>query len=175
MYTVLGNCTPLGQQSIEGSPSRTSQAGGGSILLPLRRRALSYELSTTTPVRTARKKFKELLPVLSSRHLSFKTHGRVYSTCMQSVMLHASETWLLTKPNIQHLQWNNKAVIRQICNVKLQDIVTTRSNKLFAQLGIDDLDLILKERRFRWYGHVECSNGAVRTAFDIQVNGKAWS
>ena len=37
---------------------------------------------------------------------------------------------------------------------------------------IEDLDLILKERRLHWYGHVECSNGAVKTAFDIQVNGK---
>ena len=36
----------------------------------------------------------------------------------------------------------------------------------------EDLDLILKERRLRWYGHVERSNGAVKTAFDIQVNGK---
>ena len=40
------------------------------------------------------------------------------------------------------------------------------------RLGIEDLDLILKERRPRLYGHVECSNGAVRTAFDIQVYGK---
>ena len=39
-------------------------------------------------------------------------------------------------------------------------------------LGIEDLDLILKERRLRWYGHVERSNGAVKTAFDIQVDGK---
>ena len=39
------------------------------------------------------------------------------------------------------------------------------------RLGIEDLDLILKERRLRWYGHVECSNGAVKTAFDIQVDG----
>ena len=31
---------------------------------------------------------------------------------------------------------------------------------------------MLKERRLRWYGHVERSNGAVKTAFDIQVNGK---
>ena len=54
----------------------------------------------------------------------------------------------------------------------LQDIVTTRSNKLLARLGIDDLDLILKERRLRWYGHVEHSYGAVKTAFDIQVDGK---
>ena len=40
------------------------------------------------------------------------------------------------------------------------------------RLGIEDLDLILKERRLRWYGHVEHSNGAVKTAFDIQVDGK---
>ena len=64
------------------------------------------------------------------------------------------------------------AMIRQICNVRPQDIVTTRSNELLALLGIKDLDLILKERRLRWYGHVECSNGAVKTAFHIQVEGK---
>ena len=40
------------------------------------------------------------------------------------------------------------------------------------RLGIEDLDLILKERRLRWYGHVERSNDAVKTAFDIQVDGK---
>ena len=28
------------------------------------------------------------------------------------------------------------------------------------------------ERRLRWYGHVECFNGAVKRAFDIQVDGK---
>ena len=87
-------------------------------------------------------------------------------------MLHASETWPLTKPNLQRLQQNDRAMIRQICKVDPQDIVTTRSSKLLAQLGIEDLDLFLKERRLRWYGHVECSNGAVRTAFDIQVDGK---
>ena len=87
-------------------------------------------------------------------------------------MLHASETWPLTKPNLQRLQPNDRAMIRQICNVRRQDIVTTRSNELLVRLGIEDLDLILKERRLRWYGHVERSNGAVKTAFDIQVDGK---
>ena len=53
-----------------------------------------------------------------------------------------------------------------------QDTATIRSIELLARLGIEDLDLILKERRLRWYGHVERSNGAVKTAFDIQVNGK---
>ena len=50
------------------------------------------ELSTTTHVKTAWKKFKELLPVLSLFHLSFKTCGRVYSSCVRSTMLHASDT-----------------------------------------------------------------------------------
>ena len=92
-------------------------------------------------------------------------------------MLHASETWPLTKPNLQRLQRNDRAMIRQICNVRQQDIVTTRSKELLVRLGIEDLDLILMERRLRWYGHVERSSGAVETAFDIQVDGKrgrAW-
>ena len=130
------------------------------------------ELSTTTRVKTAWKKFKDLLPVLSSCHLSFKTRGCVYSSCVRSAMLHASETWPLTKPNLQHLQRKDRAMIRRICNVRPQDIVTTRSTELLVRLGIEDLDLILKERRLRWYEHVERSNGAVKTAFDIQVDGK---
>ena len=87
-------------------------------------------------------------------------------------MLHASETWPLTKPNLQHLQRNDRAMIRQICNVRPQDVVTTRSNELLAWLGTEDLDLNLKERRLHWYGHVERSNGAVKTAFHIGVEGK---
>ena len=82
-------------------------------------------------------------------------------------MLHASETWPVTKPCLQRLQRNDRAMI---CNVKPQDTATIRSTELLARLGIEDLDLILKERRLRWY--VERSNGAVKTAFDIQVNGK---
>ena len=116
------------------------------------------ELSTAARVKTIWKKFKELLPVLSSQHLSLKTRGPMYSSCVRRAMFHASEIWPLTKPNLQRLQRNDRAMIRQICNVKPQDIVTTRSNELHAGLGIEDLNLILKERRLRWYGHVEHSN-----------------
>ena len=130
-----------------------------------------YELSTTSRVKTAWK-FKELLPVPSSRHLSFKICGCMYSSCLRSAMLHARETWPLTKSNLQRLQRNDRAIIKQVCNFKPQDIGTTRSNELLARLGIEDLDLILKERRLHWYGHVERSNGAVTTAFDLQVDGK---
>ena len=85
---------------------------------------------------------------------------------------HTTEVWLYYKLIFQCLQRNDRAMIRQICNVRPQDIVTTRSNELLVRLGIEDLDLILKETRLRWYGHVEPSSGAIKTAFDIQVVGK---
>ena len=85
------------------------------------------------PERSSRSCYQFSLPATS-----FKTYGSVYSSCVQKSMLHASETWPLTKPNFQCLQRNDKAMIRQICNVKPQDIVTTRSNELLAQIGTED-------------------------------------
>ena len=105
-------------------------------------------------------------------HLSYKTCGHVYSSCMRSAMLHASETWPLTKTNLQHLQPNDRAMIRQICSIKPEDVATVRSSELLAKLELEDLNLILRERRLRWFGHVQRSSGAARTACDIQIDGR---
>ena len=67
------------------------------------------------------KKFRELQPFLTSHNLSYKTHGHVYSSCVRSPVLHASETWPLTKMNLQRLQRNDRATIRQICSIKPED------------------------------------------------------
>ena len=128
MYTVPGKCTLLGRQTTEEvqvRPDKLRVVVSFCYLGDMLSAVGSCELSTTTRVKTAWKKFKKLLPVLSSRHLSFKTFGHVYSYCVQSVMLHASETWPLTKPSLQCLQWNDSAMISQICNVKPQEIVIT--------------------------------------------------
>ena len=54
-------------------------------------------------------------------------------------------------------------MIKQICSIKPEE----RLSELLAKL-----DLILRERRLRWFGHVEYSSGAVRTACDIQIDGR---
>ena len=87
-------------------------------------------------------------------------------------MLHASETLPLTKMSLQCLQRNDKAMIRQICSIKPEDVATVRSSKLLAKLELEDLNLILRNRRLQWFGHVEHSSGAVRTACDIQIDGR---
>ena len=127
------------------------------------------EISVTTHVKTAWKKFRELLPVLTSCHLSYKTRGHINSSCVLRAMLHASETWPLTKTNLQH---NDRAMIRQICSIKPEDVATVRSSELLAKLELEDLNLILRERRLPWFGHVERSSGAIRTACDIQIDGR---
>ena len=59
----------------------------------------------------------------------------------------------IDKGKPQHLQQNDRVMIRQICCVKPQDIVTIGSNELLAQLGTENLDLF-KERRLHWCRHV---------------------
>ena len=89
------------------------------------------EIMVTTCGKTAWKKFRELLPVLTSRHLSYETPGLVYSSCVQGAMLHASETWPLTKTNLQR---NDRAMIRRICIIKPEDLTTVRSSEPPASL-----------------------------------------
>ena len=100
MYTMPGNCTPLRWQTteVQVGPDKLEVVASFCYLGDMLSAAGGCELSTTTMCENRLKKFKDLLPVLSSDHLSFKTCGRVYSSCVRSAMLHAGETWPLTKP-----------------------------------------------------------------------------
>ena len=53
------------------------------------------ELGVTTCVKTDWKKFRELLPVLTSRHLYHNTLDHAYISCILSKKLNASTTWRL--------------------------------------------------------------------------------
>ena len=63
-------------------------------------------------------------------------------------------------------------MIRQICSIKPKDVVTVRSSKLLAKFELERLDFILRERRLGWFGHVECSSDAIRTACNVQIDGR---
>ena len=80
------------QKEVQLGPDKLEVVASFCYLGDMLSAAGGCELSTITRVKTAWKKFKDLLSVLSSRHLSFKTRGHVYSFCVLSAMLHASET-----------------------------------------------------------------------------------
>ena len=91
------------------------------------------ELAAITRCKCAWGKFRQLLPLLTNRHLPLLTRGKVYSSCVRSVMLHAAETWAMKVDTLNRLRRNNRAMIRWICNVRAKDEVS--SDSLLTKLG----------------------------------------
>ena len=80
-----GSVCPLDgrqQKSVQGGLDKLEVVASFCYLGDMLSAAEGCELPTTTCVKSAWKKFKDLLPALSSHHLSFKTRGRVYSSCV---------------------------------------------------------------------------------------------
>ena len=64
-------------------------------------------------------RFLELLSLLTNQEIPLKSRGKVYSSCIPSVILYGSECWALTTVDAQRLQRNERAMIHWICKVKI--------------------------------------------------------
>ena len=135
----MGNARPIDgrpQNEVQVGPDKLEVVASFCYLGDMLSAGGGCEITVTTRVKTAWKKVRELLPVLTSRHLSYKTHGHVYRSCLRSAMLHASETWPLTKTNLQLLQRNDRAMIRQICSIKPEDVATVCQANYWQSLSL---------------------------------------
>jgi len=63
-------------------------------------------------VRIGWNKFRQLVPLLTNMDISLKVKGRLYSSCVQSSMLHGSETWPIRKENEVALQRAETRIVR---------------------------------------------------------------
>ena len=68
---------------------------------------------------------------------------------------------------INRLRRNDRAMIRWICNVKANDEVS--SDSLLSKLGLQDIDVVLRSSRMRWYGHVERSKGWIAQVRKLNI------
>ena len=110
--------------------------------------------ATTARIRSAWKKFRDLLPVLTCCGLSLKSHGYACNACVHSVLLYSSETWAATQEDFSCLNRSDMMMIRWICSAKLRDKVP--SEELRSRLGLGSIENALRRGRLRWYGHVQC-------------------
>ena len=115
--------------------------------------------AATARCRCAWGKFRENLPLLTSKPVPFDLRGRLFSSNVRSSMLHGTETWPMTSDTLHRLCRNDRAMIRWICGVKPSD--DPSMDDLHAKLGICDLAVLVRERRLRWFGHVMRSNGEI--------------
>ena len=135
----------------------------------------------TTRCSTAWGNFRKLLPILTSKHVSPLTLGKVFSACFRSALLYGSETWAPTASNLQRLRRNDRAMIRWICGVKPHDEVTMET--LFTKFGIQEVAVALRTKRLRWYGHVVRASSWTNSITGIAIPGprglrrarKSWS
>ena len=81
------------------------------------------KLAIVTRCSTAWGKFKRLLPILTSKHVSLRTGGKIFNACVRSALLHGSETWAPTAPDLQRLRRNDRSMVRWICGVRDDDEV----------------------------------------------------
>lgn len=136
----------------------TLSAGGGC------------ELGSIARIRVAWGKFRQLLPILTSRSISIAKRSEIYSSCIRSTMLHGIESWAISRDTLLRMRRNDRAMIRWICNVRLLDRVN--SNTFLSCLHLSDITDVLRQRRLRWFGHVSRINGWIKRVIELQMDGE---
>ena len=66
-------------------------------------------------VRCAWAKFKELSPILTVRGASYRIKGRIYSACVQSVLIYGTETWAMKADDLRSLERTERMMVRWMC------------------------------------------------------------
>jgi len=104
-------------------------------------------------------------PLLHFQDISLVVRGRLYISCVQSSMLHGSETWPVRKGNEWHFsgqrwEWLDGCVA-------LSYKIEFQVNGWEKRLELDDIISVLQQNRLWWYGHVlrKEDNGDVLNAF----------
>ena len=127
-----------------------------------------------TRVRAAWGQFKEFAELLTRRGIPLRLKGRVYRTCVQSVMVYASENWAVRVEEEPRMERKENIMLRWMCGVTLRDKVPTvvrdkiPSVELRRRLGIegvvevtlmDKIPTVELRRRFGFEVVVEVRDG----------------
>jgi hypothetical protein len=104
-------------------------------------------------VRSAWKKFRELLPILTHKGTSLKLKGKIYESCVRSCMIYGSETWPMKADHEARLERTEMRMVRWVCGVSLKERIA--STVLREKIGIDAIGNVVRRNRLRWFGHVE--------------------
>ena len=110
-------------------------AGGGAEMA---------EASSITRIRTGWKKFRELLPLLTSRVFSHKMKGNIYKGCVRSAMLYGSETWLVKIEDNRRLpERTEMQMARWVCSIILSE--GRPSEEIRDRPGITDISVVMRQ------------------------------
>jgi hypothetical protein len=99
----------------------------------------------TARIKCAWAKFRELEPILASRGASLRTKGKIFRTCVQSVMVYGSETWAMRMEDTNRLERTERLMVRWMCGVTLKD--GKLSQELLDRMGIESVADVVRKCR----------------------------
>ena len=105
--------------------------------------------------------------IFHMEHVSLRTRRKVFNTCVCSALLHGSETWAPTAPDLQLLRRNDRSMVCWICEVR--DDTEFSADALCAMLGVQEVTAALCTRRLRWYGHVVRSSSCINSITSMTI------
>ena len=128
--------------------------------------------AVTSRTRLGWVRFRKFPDLLCGRKFPLKIKGIIYKSCVRSAILYGSEKWSLGLNKMEILQRTERAIVRNMCRVKLMDKKSTED--LMRMLDLNEtIDQLAKANSDRWDGHVlrKDKNNFLRRALDLKVRG----
>uniref|UniRef100_A0A0L8HLF9 Uncharacterized protein n=1 Tax=Octopus bimaculoides TaxID=37653 RepID=A0A0L8HLF9_OCTBM len=94
------------------------------------------EAAVTARARLGWVKFRECGALLYGKRFSLKTKGKVYRSCVGAAILYGSETWCLREREMAILRRTERAMVREVCGMRLFD--KRRTEGLMGMLGLEE-------------------------------------
>ncbi|XP_063404386.1 uncharacterized protein LOC134687857 [Mytilus trossulus] len=103
-------------------------------------------------INKARTSFCRLRTVWKTTSISRSTKIKIYNSNVKSVLLYGAESWRVIKPDFSKLSSFHNTCLRKICKFFWPKTI---SNKELYTLTLQrDIRTEIKERRWKWIGHV---------------------
>ena len=110
--------------------------------------------------------------IWKSTALQTKTKLKFYRSNVRSVLLYASETWRTNKRLESRLRGFEGRCLKRILRMRWEQLVTNK--EISRHTGISNIVEEVKQRRWRWFGHVlrMNKNKHPRTALTKRKRGR---
>lgn len=102
-------------------------------------------------VKKARGAFIQLNKVWRSNTYSVKTKIRIFNSCVISVLLYGSETWLVSVEITNRLQVFVNRCLRRILKIFWPNTISNQ--ELYARTEHQNINLQIRKRKYGWIGH----------------------
>ena len=108
------------------------------------------------------------------KNISLASKVKLMRTLTLSTFLYACESWTLTAEIERRIQALEMRCYRKLLNISYKDHVTNEEvrNKIQKAIVVhNDLLIMVKKRKLRWYGHISRSSGMAKTVLQGTVKG----